>query len=263
MVCGWLGSGRVCVCAHQRQHREVGSRRALFVAMASSSPLIAYAAVARAGATLADWSPPASDAAVTVPAALAADVVAALDCTTPSLTTDAYVRAGWLWTASRGGGLAVVAATAVDAPRAATAAFLATVRECATDAAGGKDFASLPPYSLDTALTPLMAAAAAAADASRGDATARAARELEAAKAALAHSVDAALARGERLTDLVGATDALASRARDFGASATTLRRAEAWRAVQARVAIGVVVCVVVYGVAAAVCGLALGRCRL
>ena len=231
--------------------------------MASSSPLIAYAAVARSGATLAEWSPPASGAAATVPAALAADVVGALDCTIPSLTTDAYVRAGWLWTASRGAGLAVVAATAVDAPRAATAAFLATVRECAVDAAGGKDIASLPPYSLDTALSPLMAAAAAAADASRGGATSRASKELDAARAALAHSVDAALARGERLTDLVSSTDALASRARDFGVSATTLRRAEAWRAVHARVALGVVVVVVVYGVAAAVCGVGLRQCRL
>ena len=94
------------------------------------SPLIAYAAVVRAdGVTLAAWSAPGAP----VPAAVATDVAASLDLSSPG--TASYSSHGWLWTVRTGDdGVAVLAASPATAPRTAVSSFLATVKAAVDDA---------------------------------------------------------------------------------------------------------------------------------
>lgn len=163
-------------------------------------------------------------------------------------------------TAAGGTGLAFVAAAPAASGTAGPGAFLDEARGRAALAlaeAGVADAASsLQPYALDSALKPLLAAAAAALAKTRGGAARCLDGDLEELRQIMSRNIDAALDRGERLELLVAKTDSLSGAAGLFARGAGALARGERWRAVQGKAAAAAVVVLVCYVAAASLCGL-------
>lgn len=161
-------------------------------------------------------------------------------------------------TSTGGTGLAFVAAAPASSGTAGPNAFLDEARgrtALVLAESGVLDASAAQPYSLDGALKPLLAAAAAALSKTRGGAALRLNEDLEQVRQIMSRNIDAALDRGERIELLVAKTDTLSGDAGIFARRAGVLARSERWRAVQGKVAVGLAVAVVVYLLAASLCG--------
>jgi len=160
-------------------------------------------------------------------------------------------------TATGGTGLAFVAAAPAASGTAGPGAFLDEARGrtalCLAEAGIVPEAAQ--PYSLDSVLKPLLAAAASALSKTGGGAARRLQEDLEEVREIMGRNIDAALDRGERLELLVAKTDALGGAAGTFARGAGALARSERWRELKGKaaavafvVAVAVVLAVVVLG---------------
>ncbi|ORY74737.1 synaptobrevin-domain-containing protein [Leucosporidium creatinivorum] len=82
--------------------------------------------------------------------------------------------------------------------------------------------------------------------------------ELAGVKDVMVKSIDAVLSRGERIELLVDKTDAMSSQARAFRKRSTVLRRKMWWKNVKVLIAIGVSGVLLLYIIAASLCGVGL-----